>query len=120
SSDGDSAARGLPAFVPSPYRAPILRSASRWSVSAALLAAQLEAESGFNPRAVSPAGAEGIAQFMPATAAAYGLRDPFDPVASIDAEAHLMSDLLRQFGSTSLAIAAYNAGPAPVAACSCV
>ena len=57
------------------------------------------AESNFDPFAVSPAGAEGIAQFMPATAAAYGLRDPFDPVAAIDAQAHLMSDLLRQFGS---------------------
>jgi soluble lytic murein transglycosylase-like protein len=57
---------------------------------------------------------------MPATAAAYGLRDPFDPAAAIDAQAHLMSDLLGQFGSTALALAAYNAGPAPVAACGCV
>ena len=118
--DGASAAAGLPAFVPSAYRAPILRAAARWNVSSALIAAQLEAESGFNPRAVSPAGAEGIAQFMPATAAAYGLRDPFDAAAAIDAEAHLMSDLLRQFGSTSLALAAYNAGPGAVAACRCV
>jgi soluble lytic murein transglycosylase-like protein len=118
--DGGSAASGLPAFVPGAYRRPILRSAARWDVSGALLAAQLEAESGFDPNAVSPAGAEGIAQFMPATAAAYGLRDPFDAPAAIDAEGHLMSDLLRQFGSVSLAIAAYNAGPAPVAACNCV
>ncbi|MGH2952164.1 MAG: lytic transglycosylase domain-containing protein, partial [Solirubrobacterales bacterium] len=63
----------------------------------------------------------GIAQFMPATAAAYGLGDPFDPEAAIDAQAHLMSDLLRQFdGSVALALAAYNAGPAPVEACGCV
>ena len=68
------------------------------------------AESGFNPRAVSPAGALGIAQFMPATARSYGLRDPFDPIASIDAQAHLMSDLLRHFHSVPLALAAYNAG----------
>src|SRR5215207_10050123 len=87
---------------------------------AGLLAAQLMAESGFNPRAVSPTGALGIAQFMPATARSYGLRDPFDPVASIDAQAHLMSDLLRQFHSVPLALAAYNAGPGAVAACSCV
>jgi soluble lytic murein transglycosylase-like protein len=67
------------------------------------------------------AGAQGIAQFMPATARAYGLSDPFDAPAAIDAQAHLMSDLLRQFGgSVSLALAAYNAGPAPVAACDCV
>jgi soluble lytic murein transglycosylase-like protein len=98
----------------------ILRSAARWDVAAGLIAAQLEAESGFNPNAVSPAGAEGIAQFMPGTAASYGLRDPFDAVAAIDAEAHLMSDLLHQFGSTSLALAAYNAGPGPVLACQCV
>jgi soluble lytic murein transglycosylase-like protein len=57
---------------------------------------------------------------MPGTAAAYGLRDPFDPEAAIDAQAHLMSDLLGQFGSVPLALAAYNAGPAPVAACGCV
>ena len=78
------------------------------------------AESNFNPFAVSPAGAQGIAQFMPSTAAAYGLDDPFDPVAAIDAQAHLMSDLIRQFGSPQLALAAYNAGPAPVEACHCV
>ena len=57
---------------------------------------------------------------MPATARAYGLRDPFDGAAAIDAQAHLMSDLVRQFGSVSLALAAYNVGPAPVAACGCV
>jgi soluble lytic murein transglycosylase-like protein len=118
--DGGAGAQALPAFVPARYRDPILRSAGRWNVSAALLAAQLEVESGFDPRAVSPAGAQGIAQFMPATAAAYGLRDPFDPEAAIDAQAHLMSDLLRRFHSVPLALAAYNAGPAPVAACGCV
>jgi soluble lytic murein transglycosylase-like protein len=57
---------------------------------------------------------------MPSTAAAYGLTDPYDPLAAIDAEAHLMSDLIRQFGSPELALAAYNAGPAPVEACRCV
>jgi soluble lytic murein transglycosylase-like protein len=118
--DGAGASSGLPAFVPATYRAPIFRAAARWNVSATLLAAQLEAESGFDPNAGSPAGAEGIAQFMPSTAAAYGLEDPYDPPAAIDAEAHLMSDLLEQFGSVSLALAAYNAGPAPVAACRCV
>ena len=106
--------------MPARFREPLLRSASRWNVSAALLAAQLQAESGFNPRAVSPAGARGIAQFMPGTAASYGLRDPFDPVAAIDAQAHLMSDLLRQFGSIPLALAAYNAGPGAVGGCRCV
>lgn len=115
-----SGGEGLPAFVPSRFRAPLLRSASHWNVSAALLAAQLMAESNFNPYASSPAGAQGIAQFIPSTAAFYGLRDPFDPEEAIDAEAHLMSDLMRQFGSPQLALAAYNAGPAPVEACGCV
>lgn len=78
------------------------------------------AESNFDPFAVSPAGARGIAQFIPSTAAAYGLHDPFDPEAAIDAQAHLMSDLLRRLGAPALALAAYNAGPAPVEACDCV
>jgi hypothetical protein len=111
---------GLPSFVPARFRAPLLRAATRWNVSAALLAAQLMAESNFDPFAESGAGAQGIAQFIPSTAAAYGLSDPFDPVAAIDAQAHLMSDLIRQFGSPQLALAAYNAGPAPVEACHCV
>jgi Transglycosylase SLT domain/D-alanyl-D-alanine carboxypeptidase/Putative Flp pilus-assembly TadE/G-like len=118
--DGPAADCGLPDFVPPQYRAPLMRSGSRWNISPGLLAAQLMAESGFNPRAVSPAGALGIAQFMPATARSYGLRDPFDPIASIDAQAHLMSDLLHQFHSVPLALAAYNAGSGAVAACGCV
>jgi len=115
--DGGSA---LPSFVPARFAPAIARAAQRWNVGAALLAAQLYAESGFNPFSVSPAGARGIAQFMPGTAAAYGLRDPFDAIASIDAQARLMRDLLRRFGSVPLALAAYNAGPGAVAACVCV
>lgn len=115
-----SGAPGLPSFVPARFRAPLLRAAAHWNVSAALLAAQLMAESNFNPFAVSPAGAQGIAQFIPSTAAAYGLHDPFDPVEAMDAQAHLMSDLIHQLGSPELALAAYNAGPAPVEACHCI
>jgi soluble lytic murein transglycosylase-like protein len=89
-------------------------------VSATLLSAQLYAESNFNPFARSAAGAQGIAQFMPQTAAALGLDDPFDAEQAIDAQAHLMRDLLRQFASVALALAAYNAGPASVSACGCV
>jgi hypothetical protein len=111
---------GLPGFVPARFRAPLLHAASRWNVSAALLAAQLMAESNFNPFAVSPAGAEGIAQFIPSTATSYGLENPFDPAEAMEAQAHLMSDLIRQLGSPQLALAAYNAGPAPVEACHCV
>ena len=85
--DGAAAAGlGLPGFVPAFARRPLLAAAARHGVSAALLAAQLLAESNFDPAAVSPAGARGIAQFMPATAAAYGLDDPFDVGAAIDAQ----------------------------------
>ena len=117
--EGGEAGATLPAFVPARFRDPLLAAATRWRVPAALLAAQLMAESGFDPLAVSAAGAQGIAQFMPSTAASYGLDDPFDPVAAIAAQAHLMSDLLRQFGAPELALAAYNAGPGAVEACGC-
>ena len=118
---GDGRAIGaVQSFVPARFAPPIVRAAQRWSVSAQLLAAQLYAESGFNPFARSPAGAEGIAQFMPGTAEAMGLLDPFDPGAAINAQAHLMRDLLGRFGSVPLALAAYNAGPGAVAACGCI
>jgi len=115
--DGRSA---IPSFVPPQFADAISRASQRWNVGAAVLSAQLYAESNFNPFASSPAGAQGIAQFMPGTAASYGLSNPFDPKAAIDAQAHLMHDLLRQFASVPLALAAYNAGPAPVAACGCI
>jgi Transglycosylase SLT domain/D-alanyl-D-alanine carboxypeptidase len=118
--DGALSGTGLPDFVPARFRAPLLRSAARWNVSASLLAAQLMAESNFNPHATSSAGAQGIAQFMPGTASAYGLADPFDPEAAIEAQAHLMADLIGQLGSPRLALAAYNAGPAAVESCDCV
>jgi hypothetical protein len=117
--DGERS-RTLPQFVPARFAPAISRAAQRWSVSGALLAAQLYVESHFNPFARSSAGAQGIAQFMPGTAAAYGLDDPFDAEHAIDAQAHLMRDLLRSFGSVPLALAAYNAGSARVQACGCI
>jgi hypothetical protein len=68
-------------------------------------------ESGFRPDVVSPAGAEGIAQFMPETSADMGLDNPFDPLQAIRASARLLRGLARQFGNLGLAAAAYNAGP---------
>jgi Transglycosylase SLT domain/D-alanyl-D-alanine carboxypeptidase len=112
--------RGVPSFVPARFAPLINRAAMRWSVSAALLSAQIYAESGFNPFAVSSAGARGIAQFMPGTARSYGLGNPFDPAAAIDAQAHMMRDLLRRFASVPLALAAYNAGPGAVGRCGCI
>ena len=71
-------------------------------------------ESRFDPTAVSRAGAQGVAQFMPATANSRGLADPFDPIESIAHSAKLLSDLRREFGNLGLAAAAYNAGPGRV------
>jgi hypothetical protein len=72
-------------------------------------------ESNFQPNVSSPAGALGIAQFMPGTAGARGLADPFDPEAAIPKAASLLAELRQQFGNLGLAAAAYNAGPGRVA-----
>jgi hypothetical protein len=68
-------------------------------------------ESSFRPEAVSPAGAQGVAQFMPGTANDRGLADPFDPATAIPASAKLLAELAQRFGNLGLAAAAYNAGP---------
>jgi len=74
---------------------------------------QINQESGFNPRAVSPAGAIGIAQFEPATAAGLGI-NPWDPVQSLQGAARLMASYVWQYGDIAKALAAYNAGPGAV------
>jgi Transglycosylase SLT domain/SPOR domain len=71
-------------------------------------------ESSFRSRVTSPAGAQGVAQFMPGTAAERGLADPFDPEQAIPEAAAFLSDLRRQFGNLGLAAAAYNGGPGRV------
>ncbi|ALK09933.1 lytic transglycosylase domain-containing protein [Blastochloris viridis] len=71
-------------------------------------------ESTFRADAVSHKGAQGIAQFMPGTAAERGLADPFDPETALPAAARLIADHARRFGNLGLAAAAYNAGPARV------
>jgi hypothetical protein len=71
-------------------------------------------ESRFDPTAVSRAGAQGVAQFMPATATWRGLSNPFDPLEAIAESAKLLRDLRREFGNLGLAAAAYNAGPGRV------
>jgi hypothetical protein len=72
-------------------------------------------ESSFRPTVVSPAGAQGIAQFMPKTASERGLADPFDPEQAIPEAARLLADHWHRFGNLGLAAAAYNGGPARVA-----
>jgi hypothetical protein len=77
----------------------------------AFLASLVWQESRFQPKAVSPVGAQGIAQFMPRVAAAYGVADPFDPIQALPGSAKFLRELFEQFGNLGLAAAAYNAGP---------
>ena len=107
----------VPAYVPAPFRLLIARAARAEQLPPALLAAQLEAESGFDASARSAAGAQGIAQFMPGTwAGSWNPQrslSPFDAAPAIAAQARLMHDLLeRSAGDVATALAAYNAGPA--------
>jgi hypothetical protein len=73
-------------------------------------------ESRFDIRALSPVGAQGVAQFMPGTARLRGLDDPWDPREAIPAPAHFLADLKAEFGNFGLAAAAYNGGPRRVEA----
>lgn len=91
------------------YRAAAREAAVRHNVPPLLFERQINRESQFDPNARSAAGALGIAQFMPATASAFGI-DPMDPLAALDAAAAYMDRLHRMFGSWRLALAAYNAG----------
>jgi peptidoglycan DL-endopeptidase CwlO len=96
-----------------PYADLFTRAGSRHGVDPALLAAVAQQESGFDASAVSPAGAQGLMQFMPATARGLGV-DPFDPASAVDGAARYLAELTEQFGSTELGLAAYNAGPGTV------
>jgi soluble lytic murein transglycosylase-like protein len=96
-----------------PYADLFSRAASRHGVDASLLAAMASQESSFNASAVSPAGAQGLMQFMPGTAKGLGV-NPLDPSSAIDGAARYLSQLTQQFGSTELGLAAYNAGPGTV------
>ncbi|MFE1598520.1 lytic transglycosylase domain-containing protein [Methylobacterium sp. ID0610] len=86
------------------------------SLPVAFLTRLIWRESSFRPHVVSPAGAQGVAQFMPGTAAERGLSDPFDPEQAIPHAARLLTDLRRRFGNLGLAAAAYNGGPGRVSA----
>jgi cell wall-associated NlpC family hydrolase len=96
-----------------PYADLFTQAGNRHGVSPALLAAVAKTESGFDSSAVSSAGATGLMQFMPATAAGLGVVAT-DPASAIDGAARYLSSLTSQFGSTELALAAYNAGPGTV------
>ncbi len=97
-----------------PYADLFNSAAQRYGVPATLLSAVARHESGYDPRAVSPAGAQGLMQLMPGTARGLGVTNSFDPVQAVDGAARMLRDLTSRFGSTELALAAYNAGPGAV------
>jgi soluble lytic murein transglycosylase-like protein len=107
------AAAELPADVP--FGAEITAAAKKHGIEPALLAGLVKQESGFNPNAGSPAGARGLAQLMPGTAAGLGVSNVLDPLQSLDGGAKYLRQQLDAFGGdVTKALAAYNAGPGAV------
>ena len=103
----------LPAGTP--FGAEITAAAKKHGIDPALLAGLVKQESGFNPNAGSPAGARGLTQLMPGTAAGLGVTDVLDPAQSLDGGAKYLRQQLDAFGGdVTRALAAYNAGPGAV------
>jgi hypothetical protein len=96
-----------------PYGDLFAAAGAKYGVDPSLLAAVAKTESGFDPTAVSPAGAQGLMQLMPSTAADLGV-DPMNPAQAVDGAARLLASHLQTFGSEPLAVAAYNAGAGAV------
>jgi len=98
-----------------PFSAAVNAAALENSLDPALLHAVIAIESGHNPKAVSPRGAQGLMQLMPVTSRRFGLSNPFDPVQNIHAGARYLKELKTRFnGDLNLMLAAYNAGPGAV------
>lgn len=108
-------------FLPSPHlgdtssiQSLLNQAASQYNIPPQLLYSVAYQESRLNPTAKSSAGAIGVMQLMPTTAASLGVTDPYDPQQNINGGAKYLAQLYQQFGDWSLALAAYNAGPGNV------
>ena len=116
-SDGDEAAArstGQPA-APREIQLLVKEVSTRYDMDPGLIASVIGVESGFNQMAVSPKGARGLMQLMPATARQYGVRDVHDPRENVEGGVAYLRDLVRRYnGDMKLALAAYNAGPEAV------
>lgn len=97
--------------VPANLKSLIQSAALNNGLDPALLTSLVEQESDFNPNSRSSAGAMGLTQLMPGTAASLGVTSPFDPVQNLNGGAKYLKQLMTQFGSLPIALAAYNAGP---------
>ena len=111
----DDPAPHLPDFNP-PFREAIAAAAEKHGLDVKLLHALVLTESAYRADAVSPAGAAGLTQLMPATARELGVENRFDPVENLRGGADYLARQLRRFQDVRLALAAYNSGPARVAA----
>jgi soluble lytic murein transglycosylase-like protein len=109
------AAAGQDAAGPTPFASEISAAATRNGVDPKLLTGLIRAESNFDPNATSSAGAQGLTQLMPGTAASLGVTNPLDPAQAIEGGAKYLRQQLDRFGGdASKALAAYNAGPGAV------
>ena len=108
-------AQAAAAGGPAPFAAEISAAAARHGIDPKLLTGLIRAESNFDPSATSPAGAQGLTQLMPATAASLGVTNSLDPAQAIEGGAKYLRQQLDRFGGDATkALAAYNAGPGAV------